>query len=93
VFPVLEKSHSVDHYCAVIGGYVVRDHTVPSLYGRYVYGDFCHAGIDSIKLSAGHAVGDRPTGLSVPAMSSFGEDTAGRVYALSLNGPVYRLDG
>jgi hypothetical protein len=24
-------------------------------------------------------------------MSSFGEDGVGRVYALSLNGPVYRL--
>jgi glucose/arabinose dehydrogenase len=93
VFPVLEKSHATQHYCAIIGGFVVRDHSVPSLYGRYVYGDFCHAGINSVKLSPGHASGDHPTGLAVSAMSSFGQDTAGHVYAMSLNGQVYRLAG
>ena len=91
VFPVLERSHSAQHYCAIIGGYVVRDHSLPSLYGRYVYGDFCRSGINSVSLSPGHARGDRSTGLSVSSMSSFGQDTAGHVYALSLSGPVYRL--
>jgi glucose/arabinose dehydrogenase len=93
VFPVLEKSHSAEHYCAIIGGYVVRDHSVPSLYGRYFYGDFCNPQINSVSLSPGHARGDRATGLSVSAMSSFGQDTAGHVYALSLSGQVYRLAG
>jgi hypothetical protein len=41
----------------------------------------------------GHARGDRSTGLSVGAMSSFGQDTAGHVHALSLSGQVYRLAG
>lgn len=93
IFPVLEKSHHAQHYCAIIGGYVVRDHSVPSLYGRYVYGDFCHAEINSVRLSPGHARDDHSTGLSVSAMSSFGQDTAGHVYALSLSGQVYRLAG
>ena len=93
VFPVLEKNHRSEHYCAIIGGYVVRDRSVPSLYGRYVYGDFCHTEINSVRLSPGHARDDRPTGLSVSSMSSFGQDPAGRVYALSLSGQVYRLAG
>ena len=90
VFPVIEKTHS-GGWCAIIGGYVVRDRSLKSLYGRYVYGDNCKTGIRSAKLSAGGASGDRATGLSVPALSSFGEDARGRVYATSLSGPVYRL--
>ena len=35
VFPVLVAPHSAG-YCAIIGGYVVRDRSLPSLYGRYL---------------------------------------------------------
>jgi glucose/arabinose dehydrogenase len=52
-----------------------------------------HAEINSVRLSPGHARRDHSTGLSVSAMSSFGQDTAGHVYALSLSGQVYRLAG
>jgi glucose/arabinose dehydrogenase len=90
VFPVLVTQHS-QGYCAIIGGYVVRDRDLPGLYGRYVYGDLCKPEIRSVKLTGGHASGDRSTGLSVSSMSSVGEDTRGRVYAVSLNGPVYRI--
>jgi glucose/arabinose dehydrogenase len=90
VFPVLVTLHS-QGYCAIIGGYVVRDRGVRGLYGRYVYGDLCNPQIRSVKLSRGHASGDRATGLAVGSMSSFGEDTRGRIYAVSLDGPVYRL--
>ena len=31
-------------------------------------------------------------GLNIPGLSSFGEDTAGNIYALSVEGDVYRLD-
>ena len=92
VFPVLVTKHS-DGYCAIIGGYVVRDHALRSLYGRYVYGDLCKPQINSAKLSEGRATDKRPTGLSVSEMSSFGEDTLGRIYAVSLSGPIYRIAG
>jgi glucose/arabinose dehydrogenase len=90
VFPVIQQSHR-NGWCAIIGGYVARDPALKSLYGRYVYGDNCKTGIRSTRLSPGSASGDRGTGLSVPALSSFGEDAQGRVYATSLGGPVYRL--
>ena len=86
---MLVTLHSAGN-CAIIGGYVVRDPSL-SMYGRYVYGDLCKPGIRSAKLSRGHASDDRPTGLSVAGMSSFGQDSRGRVYAVSLNGPIYRL--
>jgi glucose/arabinose dehydrogenase len=90
VFPVLQQFHR-DGWCAIIGGYVVRDRSLTGLYGRYVYGDNCKTGIRSATLSPGRASGDRRISLSVPALSSFGEDSQGRVYATSLNGQVYRF--
>ena len=47
--------------------------------------------VRSLKIAGGRATGDRAVGLTVPSLSSFGEDARGRVYATSLNGPVYRL--
>jgi glucose/arabinose dehydrogenase len=54
--PVLELRHS-DNFCSITGGYVVRDPGLPSLRGRYVYGDFCQGRIRSARLSAGGASG------------------------------------
>ena len=90
VRPVLAPSHSAG-FCAIIGGYVVRDRALGSLYGRYLYGDNCNPRIYSAKLSPGQAKGNHATGLQVSSLSSFGEDTAGHVYATSLGGAVYRL--
>jgi glucose/arabinose dehydrogenase len=92
VSPRVTHSHS-DGYCSVTGGYVVRDRKLGSLYGRYVYGDLCKSGIRSVKLGrSGGASGDRGVpGVSVQELVSFGEDGRGRVYLVSLGGPVYRL--
>jgi hypothetical protein len=67
---------------------VVRDPSLPALAGRYVYGDFCTGELRTADLTAGT---DRALNLVVPALSSFGEDAAGRIYAASLAGPVFRL--
>jgi hypothetical protein len=76
--------------CSVTGGYVV--HSSPeSLAGRYVYGDFCTGKIFSFQPDGTKAVDDHALGLTVPALSSFGKDNDGKIYAVSLNGPVYEL--
>jgi glucose/arabinose dehydrogenase len=90
VFPALVARHS-EGYCAIVGGYVVRDRSLPSLYGRYLFGDNCRPQIESVELSRGTASGLRATGLEVSATSSFGEDGLGHIYLASLNGPVYRV--
>ena len=80
-----------DGSCSVTGGYIVRDRGVPSLYGRYVYGDYCAGRLYRVKLPSG---GSRGRPLSLPrieGLSSFGEDARGRVYVTSLNGKVYRF--
>ena len=90
--PVLQLSHG-DGFCSITGGYVVRDPGVPELFGRYLYGDFCQDTLRSAALAVPDASGDRFEALSVPSLASFGEDACGRVYALSLTGPVYRVAG
>jgi hypothetical protein len=88
--PQLAPSHSAG-FCALIGGYVVRDARLRALYGRYVYGDNCKPDVFSTRLTPTGARDNRRVGLRVRGLSSFGEDARGRVYAASLAGGVYRL--
>jgi glucose/arabinose dehydrogenase len=90
VKPVLETSHANGN-CSITGGYIVRDRSLKALYGRYVFGDYCKPQLRWAKLGPGRAKPRGTLGLNVPALSSFGQDGRGRVYALSQNGPVYRL--
>jgi glucose/arabinose dehydrogenase len=86
VLPVIEYPHGPA--CSITGGYVVRDPALPELAGTYLYGDNCTGDISGATLPAG---APRALGFNVAAVSSFGEDGCGRVYAASLNGPVYRF--
>jgi glucose/arabinose dehydrogenase len=88
--PVL--TYGRDGGCSITGGYLVRDRALPTLYGRYLYGDYCEGELRSFSARPGReATDDRPLGPTVSALSSFGEDASGRVYVTSLEGPVYRL--
>ena len=88
--PIL--TYGRDGGCSITGGYVVRDPALESLYGRYLYGDYCVGDLRSFIPSASAAEDDKELGESVTGLSSFGEDSSGRVYVTSLEGPVYRLD-
>lgn len=89
IAPIL--TYGRDDGCSVTGGYVVRDRSLPALFGRYVYGDYCAGDLRSFEPATPLARDDRPLGLTVPSLSSFGQDNQGHVYATSLDGPVYRL--
>jgi hypothetical protein len=73
----------------VIGGYVVRDPSLPSFAGQYLFGRF-ETGI-IMKLGPHAAPPAADTGLNIANVSGFGEDGVGHLYATSLEGPVYRL--
>jgi glucose/arabinose dehydrogenase len=77
--------------CSIIGGYVVADRSLRSLYGRYVYADLCEGQLRSLVPHLKRASGERKLGLAVASPSSFGEDDHGHVYVVSLSGPIYRL--
>jgi glucose/arabinose dehydrogenase len=89
VSPIL--TYGRDAGCSVTGGYVVRDRSLPALFGRYVYGDYCAGDLRSFEPAQGRALDDSSLGLEVPSLSSFGQDNEGHIYAVSLDGPVYRL--
>jgi glucose/arabinose dehydrogenase len=91
VKPIFAYPHSRAGSCTIIGGYVVHDPHLPALRGRYVYADLCEGELRSLVPHLRRASGDRRLGLHVDTPSSFGEDTRGRVYVASLEGPVYRL--
>ena len=91
VKPILAYPHSRGGSCSIIGGYVVADRRLRSLYKRYVYADLCEGQLRSLVPHLHRASQDRKLGLSVSTPSSFGEDDHGRLYVTSLDGPVFRL--
>jgi len=90
VLPVYEYPHD-GAVCAVTGGFVYRGEAVPALQGAYVFGDFCTGALQALAPRPGRAPAHRELGPVVPSLASFGEDAAGELYALSLEGAVYRL--
>lgn len=89
--PVLDYTHEQGR-CAIIGGYVYRGTALPSLSGRYVYGDHCGL-LGSLHWEDGEVAdpteydfGD--TGL----FNSWGVGPDGELYLLFHDGDVYRLE-
>jgi glucose/arabinose dehydrogenase len=80
--PALAIEHSA-RMCAIVGGGLRR--------GRYLYGDVCSGRIRSVRLGTRRARDDRSEHTTVPYLVSFGRDGAGKLYAASLFGRVYRL--
>ena len=92
VKPIMAYGHGRDGgSCSIIGGYVVGDPSLPDLRGRYVYADLCSGRLRVLIPHLHRAADDHRLGLRVDSPSSFGEDDRGRVYVVSLEGPVYRL--
>jgi glucose/arabinose dehydrogenase len=88
-WPVAEYSHAQG--CSIVGGFVYRGRAVPSLAGRYVYGDYCSGTVWSLKLGrAGAVVRKEP--FAIRALTSFGEDGSGELWAVG-GGNLYRLTG
>jgi glucose/arabinose dehydrogenase len=78
--------------CSVTGGYVYRGSSVPLARGRYFYGDFCSGNVWSLRIDGGRAVDNRRE-TTIGSLSSFGEGANGTLYAVSLDGEIYRLVG
>ncbi len=89
VFPVEVYSHSLG--CSVTGGFVYRGKARRDLVGRYYYGDYCSGIVWSFRMRAGKPTGLRREAFKIPGLTSFGEDTAGELYAVSQNGSLYRI--
>jgi glucose/arabinose dehydrogenase len=85
IFPVFDYSHSGGR-CSITGGYVYRGSQGAVADGTYVYGDFCSGEILGWNGSAQSVLLD-----TTLMISSFGEDEAGELYVVNLNGSVSRI--
>jgi glucose/arabinose dehydrogenase len=90
-FPVFVYSHNSG--CAIIGGFVVRDPQLPGLNGHYIYGDLCSGNVRSFipDIAQQKVTFDAPTGITIPALTTFGRGVNGQLYAAG-NGVVYRIE-
>jgi glucose/arabinose dehydrogenase len=70
-----------DGSCSVIGGIVYRGADYPTLFGQYVFTDFCSHTIWSLN-SSNLAAGSRTllSGAGLPAWTTIGEDVNGELY-------------
>jgi hypothetical protein len=92
VGPIHEYPHTAG--CSVTGGYVYRGRTVRSAAGRYFFGDYCTGAVWSLRVAEGKAADVRREPFTVPGLSSFGEDSVGELYLMSVStGALYRLAG
>jgi glucose/arabinose dehydrogenase len=89
VFPIAEYSHSQG--CAIMGGYVYRGLQVFVARGRYFYADFCRGTFWSLQVVNGQATGLRRENFHVTLPTSFGEDSRGELYVVTLTGQVFKL--
>jgi uncharacterized repeat protein (TIGR03806 family) len=86
--PVFEYSHTSGLGQAVVGGYVYRGARFPELSGRFFFGDAV-----SGRVFAWDGGGAPVSVGAVPALSSFGEDEQGELYALALlSGQIFRIE-
>jgi glucose/arabinose dehydrogenase len=90
VFPIATYSLNGDD-CAVTGGFVYRGSAVPAAAGRYFYGDNCSGKVRTLRVVSGRARTARTESFRLGGISSFGEDNAGELYAVSLDGKLWKL--
>ncbi len=91
--------------CAITGGYVYRGSDIPSLYGRYIFGDYCSAKIWALVFDGNDVtefneitsqLSPSTDGHSINWISSFGEDAQGEMYIVtqpfaSNGGSVFKI--
>ena len=87
--PVIEYGR--EGGCSVTGGYVYRGLRLPSLYGAYVYGDFCSGNVWALRYDGMEVTEHLQIVDSGPRIPAFGEDRSGELYILSFDGNIYRL--
>ena len=80
-----------DDGCSITGGYVYRGERLPSLYGAYVYGDYCSGKIWALRHDGSRVTESVQLADTKLRISSFGEDMEGELYILDLEGGIYRF--
>jgi len=85
--------HVYDHSqgCSITGGHVYRGAAMPALQGRYLFSDFCSGTLMSFRLQNGRPSDITMGSVNLGQVTSLGQDAAGEVYMLTLDGTLAKL--
>jgi glucose/arabinose dehydrogenase len=86
-YPFQEYAHNLGK-CSVVGGYMYRG-SIDSLYGYYLYADYCNGNIWRQKPGKGPIKMDISGDVS--SIVSFAEGNLGGLFVISITGSIYRL--
>lgn len=84
--PVFEYSH--DYGNAVTGGYVYRGKDFPTLYGKYIFGDYASGRVWMTDVTTNQTTQILDTDFAIP---SFGVDEFGEIYIVSFNDGLFHI--
>jgi hypothetical protein len=87
--PIAEYDHSAGR-CSITGGYAYRGTMGTLPLGAYVFGDFCTGEIFTLSSVVSGATPELLLD-TTSSVASFGEDEAGEIYVVGLEGSVFRL--
>lgn len=88
-YPIFEYSHS--NGCSITGGYVYRGNSVPELYGKYIYGDYCSKKVWALEYDGINPPTNQLLVTASGLITSFGVDENNEIYITSSNGIVYKF--
>jgi hypothetical protein len=92
--PIWDYSHN-NGEAAILGGYVYRGSAIPSLYGKYIFGDYELKNTWALLYDGIHPASTISLTQEPGAFSTFGIDTSGEIYICSYNvaGRIFKLTG
>ena len=88
--PVYEYALYVDGVCSVTGGYIYRGNTLVSLYGQYIYGDWCTGDIWGLTLNEDGSTMNESLLRSGINITSFGVDQNNEIL-ICANSNIYKI--
>jgi hypothetical protein len=89
--PSIEYPHAEG--CSITGGYRYRGSRYPSLYGFYMFGDYCSGTVWGAAQRADGSWSRVPLAQTDAYVVSFGEDDDGELYLVDHKGTVYEITG
>ncbi len=91
--PVVQHQHIPKNSRSITGGVVYRGKAIPGFVGSYIYGDYVTQEIFILTYdtTTGLATSTALQGAPAAPWVNFAEDSDGEVYAVGVNGQVYKL--
>jgi len=92
--PIWDYPHNGSS-ASITGGYVYRGTSIPSLYGKYIFGDYVRGETWALTYDGVNPASVIQLSQDSYSISTFGVDTSGEIYlcSYSSSGKIYKLTG